>query len=129
MMTLIAQICLVAAVALFVLSPLLYLRGKRAWAEPEHEGKLRSIAERKARLYGALIELDFDRDSGKISPDDHARMHEETMTEVLTILAEEERLGLAPPRRPTVIQGGDQVERMIEEYKRRRSAKTEGRGS
>jgi hypothetical protein len=97
------------------------------WIEPAREAALRSITERKGRLYGALLELDFDRDSGKISADDHARMKDETMVEVLNLLAEEDRLGVVVPvRGPTVIPGGDQVERLIEEYKRGREKKAEG---
>ena len=48
-------------------------------------------------------------------------MREETMNEVLTVLADEDRMG-GPIRgpKPTVIEGGDRVERMIEEYKRSR---------
>jgi hypothetical protein len=112
------QILLAAGVAVAVLSPLVLLRGRRTWVEPEQEAAIRSVAERKARLYGALLELDFDRDSGKISPEDHAKMKDETMAEVLGVLAEEERLGRTTARRPTVIRGGDRVERLIEEYKR-----------
>lgn len=122
-MILLAQICLAAAVALFVLSPLYFYRGQRMLPEEVDASARRSIAERKGRLYSQLLDLDFDRDSGKISPEDHARMREETMTEVLAVLADEERLGV--PRRgikPTVIEGGDRVERMIEDYKRSRPA-------
>ena len=79
---------------------------------------MRSIGERKARLYSSIVELDFDRDSGKISNEDHARMRTEAMNEVLAVLREEEGLGPAARPRPAVIQGGDSVERMIEEYKR-----------
>jgi hypothetical protein len=132
-MTLLAQVCLAAAVALFVLSPLLLLRGQRMWHEPADASMRRTIAERKARLYGQLLDLDFDRDSGKISAEDHGRMREETMAEVLAVLAEEERLGLAhgprEGRKPIVIEGGDRVERMIEEYKRKHRAAVEARRS
>jgi len=97
------------------------------WVEPAREAAIRSITERKGRLYGALLELDFDRDSGKISAEDHARMKEEIMAEVLSVLAEEDRLGATVPvRKPTVIPGGDRVERLIEEYKRGREKKAEG---
>jgi hypothetical protein len=119
------QILLAVAVAAIVLAPLVQLRGRRMWVEPEREAAIRSIAERKARLYGALLELDFDRDSGKISPEDHAKMKDETMAEVLAVLAEEERMGRTVPGRPTVVRGGDRVERMIEEYKRARQPKSE----
>ena len=124
------QVLLVAAVAAVVLAPLFELRGTRSAREPAHEARRRTIAERKGRLYGALLELDFDRDSGKISAEDHARMREEAMAEVLAVLAEEERLGLGQGgHRPTVVEGGDRVERMIEDYKRGRVGSTEARGT
>jgi len=39
---------------------------------------------------------------------------------VVGVLGEEEALGKGSGPRPAVIQGGDSVERMIEEYKRAR---------
>lgn len=132
-MTLLAQICLIAAVALFVLSPLLFLRGQRMWLEPADASIRRTIGERKSRLLSQMVDLDFDRDSGKISPTDYARMREETMRDLLPVLADEERLGLTRAAgtgaRPTVIEGGDRVERMIEEYKRTRGEAPEARPS
>lgn len=132
-MTLLAQICLIAAVALFVLSPLLFLRGQRMWLEPADASIRRTIGERKSRLLSQMVDLDFDRDSGKISPADYARMREETMRDLLPVLADEERLGLTRVEgvgaRPTVIEGGDRVERMIEEYKRTRGEAPEARPS
>ena len=132
-MTLLAQICLIAAVALFVLSPLLFLRGQRMWLEPADASIRRTIGERKSRLLSQMVDLDFDRDSGKISPTDYARMREETMRDLLPVLADEERLGLTRPAgagaRPTVIEGGDRVERMVEEYKRTRGEAPEARPS
>jgi len=112
------QIALIGGVAWFVISPIVLRRGERAWSESSDEARLRSIGERKSRLYSSIVELDFDRDSGKISSEDHARMRTEAMNEVLTVLREEEGLGVSVPPRPSVIQGGDSVERMIEEYKR-----------
>ena len=130
-MSLLAQICLVAAVLLFVLSPMFLLRGQRMWLEPEDASIRRTVGERKSRPFSQLVDLDFDRDSGKISPDDYARMREETMRDLIPVLADEERLGLtsAPggAPRPTVIEGGDRVERMIEEYKRTRGKAPEVR--
>lgn len=128
-MILLAQICLALAVALFVLSPLYFYRGQRMLAEASDASARRSIAERKGRLYSQLLDLDFDKDSGKISPEDHARMREETMTEVLAVLADEERMGPRRGVKPTLIEGGDRVERMIEEYKRSRPAGLEVRRS
>jgi len=124
-MILLAQVCLALAVALFILAPLYLHRGQRMGHEGADASLRRIIAEKKARLYSQLIDLDLDRDSGKISTHDHTVMREETMAEVLTVLAEEDRLG-GPRRGPaTVIEGGDRVERMIEEYKRAQS----GRGA
>lgn len=129
-MILVAEIVLVLGVLAFVLAPLVLYRGERMWTEPALEALRRSIAERKARLYGALLELDFDRDSGKISSQDHDRMHDEVMKDVLAVLAEEETvLPKAQRGRPAVIEGGDRVERLIDEYKRSRRGKAEaGRG-
>ena len=112
------QITLIAAVAWFVVSPIVLRRGERAWSESSEEAKRRAIGERKARLYSSIVELDFDKDSGKISAEDHERMRTEAMNEVVGVLGEEEALGTGSGPRPAVIQGGDSVERMIEEYKR-----------
>ncbi len=119
-MALAAQIALIALVALFVLSPLVLRRGERAWVESRDEALLRAVQERKARLYTGIVELDFDRDSGKISPDDHERMRADAMKEVMAVLQEEDSLQKGGRPRPTVIEGGDAAERMIEEYKRAR---------
>ncbi|TMQ58546.1 MAG: hypothetical protein E6K76_07320 [Candidatus Eisenbacteria bacterium] len=115
-----AQILLVGIVAWFVISPIVRRRGERAWSESREEALRRSIAERKGRLYTSIVELDFDRDSGKISSEDHGRMRNEAMDEVLVLLQEEEALEKGPRPRPAVIEGGDSVERAIEEYKRSR---------
>jgi len=117
---LIAQVLLIAIVAWFVISPIVSRRGERAWSESHDEARRREIGERKARLYSGIVELDFDRDSGKISPEDHGRMRAEAMNEVLAALREEDALEKVRGPRPAVIEGGDSVERMIEEYKRSR---------
>ena len=122
-----AQLLLTLGVLLFVLTPLILHRGERSWTEPQLEARRRSIAERKARLYSSLLDLDFDRDSGKISTQDHTRLREEIMTEVLQVLAEEEKLVPVGQRRPVVVQGGDSVERMIEEYKKSRRSQAGAR--
>ena len=114
-----AQVLLIAGVVWFVVSPIVLRRGERAWSESRGDALRRSVGERKARLYSEIVELDFDRDSGKISKEDHERMRNEAMNEVLGVLREEEDLGGLRPR-PTVVEGGDTVERMVEEYKRAR---------
>ena len=130
------QVLLLLLVGAFVLLPLIQQRGQRIPREAPVVNRRRSIDERKTRLYRQMVDLDFDRDSGKISREDHARMREETMGDVLRVLAEEERLGLAPPPPPTAsgapgapaapVTDDERVERMIEEMKRRRIASMEG---
>lgn len=127
------QVLLLLLVGAFVLSPLILQRGMRIPREAAVVNRRRSIDERKTRLYRQLVDLDFDRDSGKISLDDHTRMREETMGDVLRVLAEEERLGLAPPAASTDGRPAgagatpdERVERMIEEMKKRRITSMEG---
>ena len=119
-MILVAQLLLTLGILAFILTPLILSRGERSWIEPELDASRRSIAERKGRLYGQLLDLDFDRDSGKISVDDHARLREEIMADVVQVLTEEEKTVPKGLRRPVVVEGGDRVERMIEDYKRER---------
>ena len=136
------QLLLLVLVGAFVLTPLIRLRGQHILRETASANQHRNVDERKTRLYRQLVDLDFDRDSGKLSVEDHARMREETMADVLRVLAEEERLGLKPALgSPAAVAtasmgtaaapGGaaavsDQVEKMIEEMKKRRAASVEG---
>jgi cytochrome c-type biogenesis protein CcmI len=136
------QLLLLVLVGAFVLTPLIRFRGQHILRETSSANQHRNVDERKTRLYRQLVDLDFDRDSGKLSADDHARMREETMGEVLKVLAEEERLGLkpafgSPAAAATASMGtaaapggaaaiSDQVEKMIEEMKKRRAASVEG---
>lgn len=125
------QMLLILLVGGFVLAPVVRQWSQRIPREADSVNRRRSIDERKNRHYRQLVDLDFDKDSGKISPEDHARMREEIVSDVLLVLAEEERLGLAPPAAP----GSDghaapasphqRVERMIEEMKKRQAASLE----
>ena len=121
-MILFAQILLVLVVLGIVLYPLFAHRGERAWKESRQESKARSVAERKERIYGTIVELDFDRDAGKISAEDHGRMREEAMRDVLAVLQEEQEVaGHAEPAWAAAAGSpGYDVEWMIEEYKRKR---------
>ena len=121
------QALLILVVGFFVLAPLVRFRGHRILREAAIVNQQRSIAERKTRHYTQLVELDFDLASGKISAEDHARMREETMQEVLSVLTEEDRLGLAPSaaagaRAPAAGPSLDSAERLIDEMKRRRAS-------
>jgi cytochrome c-type biogenesis protein CcmI len=137
-MILLAQILLILIVLGIVLYPLFAHRGERAWMESRRESRLRSIAERKERLYGTIVDLDFDRDAGKLSSEDHARMRDEAMRDVLAVLQEEEALVRGAPAAPgapaaapaagaaplAAVPSGDDVERMIQEYKKRKRIPT-----
>jgi cytochrome c-type biogenesis protein CcmI len=125
------QALLILVVGFFVFAPLVRLHGQRIVREAASANQQRSIGERKTRLYTQLVELDFDAESGKMSTEDHARMREETMQEVLAVLAEEERLGLAsaaPLGGAAADAAGhaggpdDRLERNIGEMKRRRAS-------
>jgi hypothetical protein len=118
LIVLLVQILLIALGAWFVVSPIILRRGERAWSESRAEALRRSIGERKTRLYATIVELDFDKDSGKISAEDHERMRNEAMNEVLAVLQDEEALDKGRRPRPAVIEGGDVAERLIEDYKR-----------
>ncbi len=121
------QVLLILVVGFVVFAPLVRLRGQRIPREAAIVNLQRSIAERKNRHYMQLMELDADLSSGKVSSEDHARMREETMQEVLLVLAEEDRLGLAPADAPgapaaAAAPSRDRAERMIEEMKQRRAS-------
>jgi cytochrome c-type biogenesis protein CcmI len=130
------QALVLLAVGGFVLLPLLQRRGERVPPEADTANRARSIGERKHRLFRQLVELDFDKDSGKLSAEDHARMREETMNEVVAVMAEEERLGLAlakpspaGPESPAAVPAAaasDRAERMVEEMKKRQEASGAG---
>ncbi len=121
-MILVAQVLLVLVVLGIVLYPLIAHRGERAWKESRQESRIRSISERKERIYRTIVELDFDRDAGKISAGDHGRMRDEAMRDVIALLEEEQEIGggVRPARATAGGSSGDDVERMIEEYKRKR---------
>ena len=128
-MVLAAQIALILFVCFFVFSPLVTHRGEKMWVETREEEKRRAIRERKERLYSGVVDLDFDRDSGKLSTEDHARMRGELMKDVLAVLQEEDALDGGERPRPSVIEGGDHAERMILEYKHARRKEAEARGT
>ncbi len=124
-MILAAQIALIAFVTFFVLWPLVLYRGDRMWVESREEALRRSIKERKERLYSGVLDLDFDRDSGKISAEDHARMRTELMKDVVAALQDEESLERGGRPRPVAMPTGDAVERMIQQYKQTRHTEAE----
>lgn len=79
MAVLIALGIAVATVA-FVAAPFFLARAEEESRRPEGSGETRELLAEKEVVYDAIQELDFDLQSGKLSPEDHAglrRRHEE----------------------------------------------------
>ena len=69
-------------------------------------GPTRQLFERKEQLLGEIVELELDRELGKVSAEDFQRLFAELETETLAIIGELDRLNGA---------SSDQFERRIEE--------------
>lgn len=81
----------------FVLWPLLARGGGRTFLPVPPDAR-EQLAERKRQVLRALRELDFERDAGHVSEDDHAELRARYEAEAAEILAELDRLG--PARAP-----------------------------
>ena len=90
-LVLIACTGLLLVVLLFVAQPL--LRSKQAGVRTASANRrwLQLSAERDA-AYGAIQELDFDRDVGKVSPEDYGDQHAALEESALAILRELDQL-------------------------------------
>ena len=69
-------------------------------------GPTRQLFERKEQLLGEIVELELDRELGKVSAEDFQRLFAELEAETLAIIGELDRLNGA---------SSDQFERRIEE--------------
>ena len=69
-------------------------------------GPTRQLFERKEQLLGEIVELELDRELGKVSAEDFQRLFAELEVETLAIIGELDRLNGA---------SSDQFERRIEE--------------
>ncbi len=95
------SIALLLGLLLYLGRPL--LTGGRAGAAT---GPTRQLFERKEQLLGEIVELELDRELGKVSAEDFQRLFAELEAETLAILGELDRLNGA---------SSDQFERRIEE--------------
>ena len=55
-------------------------------------GQTRQLFERKEQLLGEIVELEFDRDLGKVSAEDFQRLFAELEAETLAVIGELDRL-------------------------------------
>lgn len=86
-MILVALATLGAAVVAFVLYPVFSASGTRAMGSIEApERELEDLLEKKARLYEAITDLDFEKDAGKVSEQDYQTARNDYMAQVAEIL-------------------------------------------
>ena len=82
---------LLPVLAILILLPPLFRPGRDTAAE--RESRIDTLRERRRALIGAIRELDFDRQMGKLSEEDHAeqrtRMKDEAARVIRRIEAEE----------------------------------------
>ena len=101
LLPIICSIALLLGLLLYLGRPL--LAGGRAGAAA---GPTRQLFERKEQLLGEIVELELDRELGKVSAEDFQRLFAELEAETLAIIGELDRLNGA---------SSDQFERRIEE--------------
>ena len=101
LLPIICSIALLLGLLLYLGHPL--LTGGQAGAAA---GPTRQLFERKEQLLGEIVELELDRELGKVSAEDFQRLFAELEAETLAIIGELDRLNGA---------SSDQFERRIEE--------------
>ena len=101
LLPIISSVALLLGLLLYLGRPL--LTGERTGVAT---GPTRQLFERKEQLLGEIVELEFDRELGKVSAEDFQRLFAELEAETLAIIGELDRLNGA---------SSDQFERRIEE--------------
>ena len=89
-LVLIASAALLAALIVAAGYPLLTLRTRFQIRSLDKHS--RQLQEHKEQLYAAIKELEFDRQLGKISPEDHDRLHRQLEREALEIIRQLDEL-------------------------------------
>ncbi len=84
---------LLAGCAYYVARPLFRLRNTAAASVG-----VRQLAERKEQLYASILELEFDRELGKLPESDFQRMRSELESQALTVIEQIDRLEETGPR-------------------------------
>ncbi len=101
LLPILCSIALLLGLLLYLAHPL--LTSGRAGAA---NGSTRQLFERKEQLLGEIVELELDRELGKVSAEDFQRLFAELEAETLVVIGELDRLNGA---------SSDQFERRIEE--------------
>ncbi len=76
-----------ATVVAFVLYPVFAESRLRLEALGETEREILDLEEKKSRLYSSLADLDFEKDSGKVSDPDYQTARNDYMAQVAAVLA------------------------------------------
>jgi hypothetical protein len=97
---LVALATLGAAVVAFVLYPVFASTGaNEAGAIPAGGRELEELLEKKARLYEAITDLDFEKDAGKVSEQDYQTARNDYMGQVAEILTRVDALDTRKPEK------------------------------
>jgi hypothetical protein len=111
MIEILAAVLLAAAAIWLVLGPLMWPERERAraWEPPDPEETARGVA------LSALREIEFDRETGKLSDADYAELKSEYTVQAVAALRQEERTSHPVPAsdRPTVRPSDSDLEAMI----------------
>lgn len=76
-----------AAIVAFVLYPVFSTSGATMGGLGAGERELEDLLEKKARLYEAITDLDFEKDAGKVSEQDYQTARNDYMAQVAETLA------------------------------------------
>lgn len=85
-----------AIVTAFVLYPV--FTEATAGAPPAFDAAFEDLRDKKAMLFEAIQDLDFENDSGKISKEDYASARDSYLAQVAAVMAKLD--ALAPPQKP-----------------------------
>jgi hypothetical protein len=97
---LVALATLGAAIVAFVLYPIFSSSAARtAGGIAVGERELEELLEKKARLYEAITDLDFEKDAGKVSEQDYQTARNDYMAQVAEVLARVDALQSHKPEK------------------------------
>jgi hypothetical protein len=88
-----------AAIVAFVLYPVFSSSAGTAGGIAVGERELEELQEKKARLYEAITDLDFEKDAGKVSEQDYQTARNDYMAQVAEVLARVDALESHKPEK------------------------------
>ncbi len=89
-----AALLLTLLIALYVLYPVIRASalGRRYFREAAESDRLADILAQRDAIYQAIRDLDFDRETGKLTPEDHRAMRAQLVAQGVAVLQELDRL-------------------------------------